>query len=113
MVHPSGQFSLWDNATKPKTYDDKDKEKDDDDGKDKDKDDDDDDGKGKDKDDDDDDGKGKDKDKDDDKGKDKDKDKKHPMEFGTKFRTTVGGTITALRFYKGIKKDDSNYKLRL
>ena len=67
MVQPSGQFSLWNNSTRPRTHkDDEDKEKDDD--KDKDKDDD----KDKDKDDD------KDKDKAD---KDKDKDKKHPIKW--------------------------------
>ncbi len=40
-------------------------------------------------------------------------DKKNAMELGTKFRTTVPGTITALRFYKGSRTDNGIYKLRL
>jgi hypothetical protein len=41
------------------------------------------------------------------------KDKQTPMEMGTKFRTTVDGTISVLRFYKGNRTDNGVYKLRL
>jgi len=41
------------------------------------------------------------------------KDKQTAMEMGTKFRTTVDGSISALRFYKGNRTDNGVYKLRL
>lgn len=36
-----------------------------------------------------------------------------PIELGTKFRTSVNGTVRALRFYKGSNADGSTYVLKL